>query len=91
MIRLSLLAALGAFTLTPALSSSTSPDPPALRAVVERRETRPPRPSPPGRARQATPTVQAPPPTLISTARETWIYAEPRWRARRLGYLRAGA
>jgi hypothetical protein len=31
------------------------------------------------------------PSVLVSTARETWIYAEPRWRSRRLGYLRAGA
>jgi hypothetical protein len=28
---------------------------------------------------------------LASIARETWIYAEPRWGSRRLGYLRAGA
>lgn len=28
---------------------------------------------------------------LASTARETWIYAEPRWSARRIGYLRSGA
>jgi hypothetical protein len=28
---------------------------------------------------------------LVSIARETWIFAEPRWRVRRLGYLRAGA
>jgi hypothetical protein len=31
------------------------------------------------------------PPVLVSVARETWVYAEPRWSARRLGYLRAGA
>ncbi|MCA9622572.1 MAG: L,D-transpeptidase [Myxococcales bacterium] len=31
------------------------------------------------------------PPILASLARETWIYAEPRWKSRRLGYLRAGA
>lgn len=31
------------------------------------------------------------PPVLVSIARETWIFAEPRWRSRRLGYLRAGA
>ena len=30
-------------------------------------------------------------PTLGSLARETWIYREPRWSSRRLGYLRAGA
>jgi hypothetical protein len=28
---------------------------------------------------------------LVSIARETWIFAEPRWRSRRLGYLRAGS
>ena len=30
-------------------------------------------------------------PRLASIARETWIYAEPKPRARRVGYLRAGA
>jgi hypothetical protein len=30
-------------------------------------------------------------PVMVSVARETWIFAEPRWDARRLGYLRAGA
>jgi hypothetical protein len=38
----------------------------------------------------------APPPRpeideLASTAKETWVFAEPHWKARRLGYLRAGA
>jgi len=28
---------------------------------------------------------------LVSTARETWVFAKPRWDSRRLGYLRAGA
>ncbi|WP_437758252.1 L,D-transpeptidase [Sorangium sp. So ce1389] len=28
---------------------------------------------------------------LASIARETWIFAEPRWTSRRIGYLRAGA
>ncbi|WP_437638262.1 L,D-transpeptidase [Sorangium sp. So ce854] len=28
---------------------------------------------------------------LASIARESWIFAEPRWTARRIGYLRAGA
>jgi hypothetical protein len=28
---------------------------------------------------------------LASVARETWVFAEPRWTSRRLGYLRAGA
>ncbi|WP_437985570.1 L,D-transpeptidase family protein [Sorangium sp. So ce117] len=28
---------------------------------------------------------------LASVARETWIFAEPRWTSRRIGYLRAGA
>ncbi|MRG91729.1 L,D-transpeptidase [Polyangium spumosum] len=28
---------------------------------------------------------------LASIAKETWIYAEPRWKSRRIGYLRAGA
>jgi hypothetical protein len=28
---------------------------------------------------------------LASVARETWVFAEPRWSSRRLGYLRAGA
>ncbi|MCC6522199.1 MAG: L,D-transpeptidase, partial [Polyangiaceae bacterium] len=30
-------------------------------------------------------------PRLYSTARETWVFAEPRWSSRKLGYLRAGA
>jgi hypothetical protein len=30
-------------------------------------------------------------PRLLSTAKETWIFAEPRWKSRRIGYLRAGA
>ena len=30
-------------------------------------------------------------PRLASTARETWVFAEPRWSSRRIGYLRAGA
>ena len=28
---------------------------------------------------------------LASTAKETWIFAQPSWKARRIGYLRAGA
>jgi hypothetical protein len=28
---------------------------------------------------------------LASTAKETWVYSEPRWGSRRIGYLRAGA
>ncbi|MDC0683539.1 L,D-transpeptidase family protein [Sorangium atrum] len=28
---------------------------------------------------------------LASIARETWVFAEPRWTSRRIGYLRAGA
>ena len=28
---------------------------------------------------------------LASTAKETWVFAEPNWKARRIGYLRAGA
>src|SRR5262249_53593512 len=28
---------------------------------------------------------------LASTAKETWVFAEPHWKARRIGYLRAGA
>jgi hypothetical protein len=28
---------------------------------------------------------------LASTAKETWVFAEPGWKSRRLGYLRAGA
>ena len=31
------------------------------------------------------------PDELASTAKETWIFAEPHWKARRIGYLRAGA
>ena len=30
-------------------------------------------------------------PVLASTARETWVFAEPKWNSRKLGYLRAGA
>ena len=37
------------------------------------------------------PEPEAGPPVLVSIARETWVFAEPRWRSRRLGYLRAGA
>ncbi len=38
-------------------------------------------------------TVSAPPPkpVLASLARETWVYAEPKTSARKLGYLRTGA
>lgn len=42
----------------------------------------------------APPTDGAPDPAgpfLASIARETWIYAEPRFKSRRIGYLRAGA
>jgi hypothetical protein len=28
---------------------------------------------------------------LASTAKETWVFAEPAWKTRRIGYLRAGA
>jgi hypothetical protein len=28
---------------------------------------------------------------LASTSRETWVFAEPNWKSRKLGYLRAGA
>ena len=28
---------------------------------------------------------------MVSIAREAWVMAEPRWRSRKLGYLRAGA
>ncbi len=34
---------------------------------------------------------EAPVDELASTARETWIFTEPRWGSRRIGYLRAGA
>src|SRR5689334_17004544 len=30
-------------------------------------------------------------PRLASIAKEAWVYAEPLWKARRIGYLRAGA
>ena len=30
-------------------------------------------------------------PELASIGKETWIFAEPRWASRRIGYLRAGA
>ncbi len=30
-------------------------------------------------------------PVLASTALETWVFAEPRWSSRRIGYLRAGS
>jgi hypothetical protein len=30
-------------------------------------------------------------PELASIAKETWIYADARWKSRRIGYLRAGA
>ncbi len=28
---------------------------------------------------------------IASVAKETWVFAEPRWKSRKLGYLRAGA
>ena len=39
------------------------------------------------------PKVAAPPPgpELVATMKETWVYASPSFRARKLGYLRAGA
>ncbi|MBM4375322.1 MAG: L,D-transpeptidase family protein [Deltaproteobacteria bacterium] len=42
----------------------------------------------------AEPTEPAEPeggPVLVSIGRETWVLAEPRWEAKKLGYLRAGA
>jgi hypothetical protein len=38
---------------------------------------------------QALPEAEGP--VLVSIGRETWIFAEPRWEAKKLGYLRAGA
>lgn len=34
---------------------------------------------------------QQPDHTLIATAKQTWVYAKPSWKARKVGYLRAGA
>ncbi len=30
-------------------------------------------------------------PSVVSIAKETWVYEKPRWKSRRIGYLRAGA
>ena len=47
----------------------------------EVKETEPP--PPPRRERE--------PIELASTAKETWVFAAPHWKARRIGYLRAGS
>lgn len=40
---------------------------------------------------EAEPEPKKPAHVLASIAKETWVFAEPRWRSRRIGYLRAGA
>ncbi|MEZ4301778.1 MAG: L,D-transpeptidase [Polyangiaceae bacterium] len=69
-------------TLPAALIDDGSDDLPALDQELD--------PEPP-----APPEPQAPPkkekPKLASAARETWVFSEPRWSSRKLGYLRAGS
>ncbi|MBK8258345.1 MAG: L,D-transpeptidase [Polyangiaceae bacterium] len=67
-------------TLPAALIDDGSDDLPALELEPE-----PPAPEPPKNS------PKSDKPTLSSTARETWVFAEPRWASRKLGYLRAGA
>ncbi len=43
------------------------------------------------RAEYCAPPQPPAPIQLVSTARETWIFAKPDWDSRRVGYLRAGA
>ncbi len=44
----------------------------------------PPPPEPPSAPKKEKP-------RLASVARETWVFAEPKWSSRKVGYLRAGA
>ena len=67
-------------TVDPALLTAVPPEliDDGSDALLEIEEPPPPAP---------TPEVHE----LASTARETWVFAEPRWSSRKLGYLRAGA
>lgn len=66
-------------------------DPSVTEAPVAEPEPAPEAPSDPSLIERE-PTPRARPIfELASTARETWVFAEPRWGSRRLGYLRAGA
>lgn len=60
---------------------------PSAAAADDEPESAPaPEPPPP-----PTPAPAPAPPRLASIAKETWIFSAPRWKARRIGYLRAGA
>lgn len=76
-------------TLPAALIDDGSDDLPELEPEPESA------PDPAPRAPDAAPTPIPSPrydgPVLASTALETWVFAEPRWSSRRIGYLRAGA
>jgi hypothetical protein len=67
------------------------PDPaaPAAEALAEPEAEEPLEVEPIQEKPAARPAAQVP--ELASIAKETWIYAEPRWKSRRIGYLRAGA
>ena len=69
----------------PLVVASATPSEPTLPAdLIEGPDDSEPEPEPIARrGREAD--------ELASTAKETWVYAEPRWSARRIGYLRAGA
>jgi len=54
-------------------------------------EPAPPVPTGSAAPHEVTPPARPDGPALASTARETWVFAEPRWSSRKLGYLRAGA
>lgn len=84
-----------------ATDATEPPDPPDLPLPLDIPEVDPP-PPPPELADDVPedpPEPEPEPPKqpsreveeLASIARETWVYAEPRWGSRRLGYLRAGA
>ncbi|HZO12878.1 MAG TPA: L,D-transpeptidase [Polyangiaceae bacterium] len=71
--------------LSAAVSASPIVQPPAddwgvLDDKVEEHADEEPPPAPP-----------TPKSMIVSIARETWIFSEPSWKSRRIGYLRAGA
>ncbi len=75
-------------TLPSALIDDGSDDLPDL----EPKDVEPPAPATPKDIEPPAPvTPKHDGPVLASTARETWVFAEPRWNSRKLGYLRAGA
>jgi hypothetical protein len=66
---------------------TTSLEAEATEEAAEAEAEREPEPEPP--RRDPAPARDAP--ELASIGTETWVFAEPRWRSLRLGYLRAGA